>query len=128
MALTAYRLTAALTGALALGLAAPALAHHSAAMFDQAKTVTLTGAVKEFKWVNPHASIELITMEGGAQKVWAIECSTPNILVRKGWSIHSLKAGDMITVTAHPMRDGGAAALVMNVTTPTGGKLTDHDY
>jgi hypothetical protein len=70
-----------------LAAAAPAQAHHSAAMFDQAKTVTITGAVKEFKWLNPHASIEVISMEGGVQKMWAVECSTPNILVRRGWSI-----------------------------------------
>ncbi len=132
MANTRFRfgpLAACLTlAASALALAAPAQAHHSAAMFDQGKTVTITGAVKEFRWLNPQASIEVIAMENGAQKVWAIECSTPNILVRRGWSIHSLKPGDMITVQAHPMRDGGQAALVMTVTTASGEVLKDHDY
>ena len=125
MALTRFRLIFALG---ALSLAAPAWAHHSAAMFDQGKTMTITGAVKDFKWLNPHASIEVVSMEGGTQKVWAIECSTPNILVRRGWSIHSLKAGDMVTVQAHPMRDGGQAGLAMTVTTPSGAVLKDHDY
>lgn len=132
MAVTRFRLrrrpASLALGAVALTLAAPAYAHHSAAMFDQAKTVTITGAVKDFKWVNPHASIEVISMEGGVQKVWAIECSTPNILVRRGWSIHSLKPGDMVSVQAHPMRDGGQAALVMTVSTPGGDVLKDHDY
>jgi len=122
-------LAAGLTlAASALALAVPAQAHHSAAMFDQGKTVTITGAVKEFKWLNPHASIEVIAMENGVQKVWAVECSTPNILVRRGWSIHSLKPGDMVTVLAHPMRDGGQAGLVMTVTTASGEVLKDHDY
>lgn len=117
--------------ALALGaasLAGPALAHHSAAMFDNGKTVTINGAVKEFKWANPHAMVEVVSMDGGAQKVWSIECSTPNILVRKGWSIHSLKPGDMVTVAAHPMRDGGQAGLMMTLTTTAGAVLKDHDY
>ncbi len=130
MSITRFRI-----GFLAAGLilaagamTAPAEAHHSAAMFDQSKTVTITGAVKEFKWLNPHASIEVISMENGVQKVWAVECSTPNILVRRGWSIHSLKAGDMVTVQAHPLRDGGQAGLVMTVTTASGEVLKDHDY
>jgi hypothetical protein len=122
------RYLSVLTLAGAAAFAAPALAHHSAAMFDQGKTVSITGAVKDFKWINPHASIEVISMEGGVQKVWAVECSTPNILVRRGWSIHSLKPGDMVTVTAHPLRDGGQAGLVMTVTTASGEVLKDHDY
>ena len=108
---------------------APAYAHHSAAMFDAAKTVTLTGAVKEYKWANPHAMISIVTVDDkGAQQVWNVECSTPNILVRKGWSINSFKPGDMIKVTGHPMRDGGQAALLMTVTTASGAALKDHDY
>ena len=64
----------------------------------------------------------------GAQTVWNIECSTPNILVRKGWSINSFKPGDMIKVIGHPMHDGGQAALLMTVTTASGAALKDHDY
>ena len=110
-------------------VSAPAYAHHSAAMFDQAKTVTLTGAVKEYRWANPHAMIEMISMDDkGAQVTWNIECSTPNILVRKGWSVNSFKPGDTIKVTGHPMRDGGSAALMMTVTTASGAQLKDHDY
>ncbi|MEI9889294.1 MAG: DUF6152 family protein [Caulobacteraceae bacterium] len=119
-------MAAAVAGLLA---SAPAYAHHSAAMFDAAKTVTLTGAVKEFRWANPHAMIEMVTVDDkGAQVVWNVECSTPNILVRRGWSINSFKPGDMIKVTGHPMRDGGQAALMMNVTTASGASLKDHDY
>jgi hypothetical protein len=116
--------------ALILGVgAAPAFAHHSGAMFDNAKTITLTGAVTEFKWMNPHGSIELMASEpGGQPKLWSIELSTPNILVRHGWSAHSLKPGDMVSLTAHPMRDGGAAGMVLAVTAPGGAVLKDHDY
>ena len=121
-----------IAAALALGAAlsaAPASAHHSGAMFDNAKTVTLTGAVKAFNWINPHASIEIMTNDPKAgQMLWSVECSTPNILVRKGWGAHSLKPGDMISITAHPLRDGGAGAVVLTVTTASGEVLKDHDY
>ena len=117
------------TAAMLALTAAPAFAHHSGAMFDNTKTVTLTGAVKEFKWVNPHASIEIMTMDPkGAPLLVSVECSTPNILVRHGWGAHSLKPGDMVSMTVHPMRDGGAGAFVLAVTTPTGSVLKDHDY
>ena len=107
----------------------PAYAHHSAAMFDANKTVTITGAVKDYKWANPHAMIEVLAAgDKGAQTVWNIECSTPNILVRKGWSINSFKPGDSIKVTAHPMHDGSQAGLMMTVTTASGAALKDHDY
>jgi hypothetical protein len=118
-----------LAAAVLAAAAAPASAHHSGAMFDQTKTVTLTGAVMDYKWVNPHTLIEMIVTDpAGKQVVWNVECSTPNILVRKGWAAHSLKPGDAITMTAHPTRDGSPAALVMAVTVPGGAVLKDHDY
>jgi hypothetical protein len=125
--------TARMAGPLALILAlgagsAPAFAHHSGAMFDNAKTITITGAVKDYRWSNPHTIIEVVSNATGAPVVWNIECSTPNILVRKGWGAHSLKPGDAVSLTAHPMRDGGPAALVMALTTPSGAVLKDHDY
>ena len=113
----------------ALAVAAPASAHHSGAMFDHMKTVTLEGTVKEFHWLNPHASIEVMAPNAaGVMEDWSIECSTPNILVRKGWSLHSLSPGDKISMTMHPMKDGGHAGFVMVVTTPSGAQLKDHDY
>ena len=112
-----------------LAASAPAFAHHSAAMFDATKTVTMVGAVKTFTWANPHATIEMVAVDDkGVQQVWNFECSTPNILVRKGWSIKSFKPGDMIKVTAHPLHDGGQAGLLMNVSTAGGAVLKDHDY
>jgi hypothetical protein len=112
-----------------LALSAPAYAHHSAAMFDPAKTVTISGAIKDYRWSNPHTIIEVAAMgDKNVEQVWSFEGSTPNILVRKGWSIHSFKPGDSVTVQAHPMRDGGQAGLVMSITNGSGAVLKDHDY
>ena len=116
--------------ALAMGLtAAPASAHHSAAMFDHTKTVTLAGTVKEWKWMNPHGWIQLMGPgPSGAATEWNIECSSINILARKGWSGKSFKPGDKVSISMHPMKDGSAAGLLLKVNTADGHTLSDHDY
>ncbi len=40
-----------------------ASAHHSAAMFDPSKEVTLTGTVKEFQWTSPHCWIQVLVAD-----------------------------------------------------------------
>src|SRR5207302_6553288 len=87
-------------------LAAPAQAHHSGAMFDSGKTVTLGGTVMNFEWTNPHAWIEIMAMDAAGQpERWRIECPAVNIIARKGWRKESLSPGDQVTLTILPMRD-----------------------
>ena len=65
--------------------AVPALAHHSFAMFDAEKTVSIEGTVKEFQWTNPHSWI-LMTVSGAqGEQQWAIEMGGPSGLARQGW-------------------------------------------
>ncbi len=115
--------------AVALAASTQASAHHSGAMFDHTKTVAVSGVVKEFKWSNPHASIELMTANAdGVMEQWSFEGSTPNILSRKGWTGQVLKPGDKIALVMHPMKNGGHAGLTLAVTLPSGDQLKDHDY
>jgi Family of unknown function (DUF6152) len=87
--------------------ASPAMAHHSFAMFDQSRTVTLQGTVKDFRWANPHVFIQvLVKNESGSEEEWSIEMTSPEHLVRVGWRPGTLKAGDAVTLAIHPMRDG----------------------
>jgi hypothetical protein len=110
----------------ALGLALPALAHHSFAMFDQGKQVTLVGTVTEFQWTNPHAFIHIDVPENGASQVWDIELNSPNNLKRQGWKQTSLKPGDKVTVVANPLRDlSHKGGLFIAVTLPDGSVLGD---
>ena len=97
-----------LAGSLVLaGFALPALAHHSFAMFDQTREVTLKGTVVDFQWTNPHAfiHIEVPASAGGGNEVWEIELNSPNNLKRQGWKSSSLKPGDKVTLLANPLRD-----------------------
>ena len=96
----------------------PANAHHSFAMFDNTKTITLMGTVKEFEWVNPHSWIHMeIKNEAGVPEEWAFEMGSPGQLAAGGWKKDSLRVGDVITISARPMKDGshgGSAAAVKN--------------
>lgn len=120
---------AAMAGVAAVTGPGTALAHHSGAMFDHAKVVTLNGTIKEFQWKNPHAWIVILAPgKSGPATEYAIECSTINILARKGWTSQSFKPGDKISLTMNPMKDGTASGLVLKATTADGHELPDHDY
>ncbi len=114
----------ALLATLAAG--APAGAHHSSAMFDAEVEMALEGEVREFKWSNPHAWIELdVTGEDGSVTMWAIEMQPPTMLARRGWGRSSLKPGDAVTVVVHPLRDGQPGGSFVFVTLPDGTELRD---
>ena len=108
-----------------LGLAAlPATAHHSFAMFDQRKVMTLEGTVAEFQWTNPHSFIEMdVPQAGGAAQRWSIELNSPNNLKRQGWSRSALKSGDRITLRMNPLRDGRHGGLFLDVKLANGTTL-----
>jgi len=111
-------------GALATVLvAAAAGAHHSFAMFDQTRTVTLKGSVVEFQWTNPHAWIELDVPRGNMTERWGIELNSPNNLTRQGWRRSTLKAGDKVTVTINPLRNGKKGGLFNTIVLPNGKML-----
>ncbi|HEY5412448.1 MAG TPA: DUF6152 family protein [Caulobacteraceae bacterium] len=97
-----------------------AFAHHSFAMFDQSKQVSIAGTVKSFEWTNPHAFIEL---QGPDGKLWSVELNSPNNLVRQGWKRTALKPGDKVTVILNPLRDGQNGGLFDAVTLPSGQVL-----
>lgn len=100
---------------LATAVAPSADAHHSPAMFDQTRTVTLTGTVRLFQWTNPHCYIQLMVDEGGRQAEWNLEMGAPVYLYNRGWRPSTLKAGDRVTVTAQPLRSGASGGLVIGV-------------
>jgi hypothetical protein len=104
--------------------ASPALAHHSFAMFDQRKIMTLTGTVHEFQWTNPHAFIELDVANGSRVQRWSIELNSPNNLTRQGWRRASLKSGEKISVRLAPLRNGNSGGLFLDLK-KADGKVLD---
>lgn len=112
----------ALIVVLALGTQS-AMAHHSFAMFDTAKSVTITGTVSTFEWTNPHAYIEIDTADATGAKHWSVEMGSPSILMQSGWKFKDLKHGDKITVVLSPLKDGKPGGLLIQATLPDGRTL-----
>src|SRR5258707_5384249 len=94
----------------------PAFAHHSFAMFDADKKMTLEGTIKEFQWTNPHSWI-LMTVNN---EQWAIELGAPGGLARQGWVPKTLTPGMKVTAGIHPLKDGTHSGQYMAVTLPDG--------
>ena len=117
--------TAAVFLLIGLGFGSGTLAaHHSFAIFDTAKSVTLSGTVTAFEWTNPHAYIEIdVPQAGGGIKHWSVELGSPSILMQGGWKFRDLKHGDKISVTISPLRNGDAGGLLVQATLADGRVL-----
>jgi hypothetical protein len=110
-------------------IAGSALAHHSQAMFDRDKTVQLAGTIVNFSWTNPHSWIEIdVPNATGGMDRWDIECNSPNNMARQGWKSTTLKPGDQVTVTVHPLRSGERGGRFLSVKLADGRLLTDFGY
>jgi hypothetical protein len=111
---------------IAMGLATSAYAHHSMNGFDRAKTITITGTVKQFKWANPHSWIEVeVVNSKGATETWNLEMTAPGILARAGWKSTMLKTGDKATFGVHPMVNGDVGGQFVSVTLADGLTMTE---
>jgi hypothetical protein len=114
-----------LTAALLTIAAAEAAAHHSfAVFFDEAKSVTVTGSVTEFRFTNPHAIIEVVRKTPQGQiETWRAETNAVTLLRRRGWTADSLKVGEMVTIEGWPSRDGSHYLRVRRVVRSDGTVL-----
>lgn len=99
-------------------LAGAAYAHHSFAMFDNTKEMTLSGTIKEVQWTNPHIWVQMRAPDPttGEDVEWSIEGASPNNLTRRGWKRNSLKAGDKAVIVIHPLKDGSHGGSLVKVT------------
>ncbi len=111
--------------ALATFAALPATAHHSDAMFDSGKELTLSGTVKEFQYTNPHSWIQLVVpAAAGAPVEWSIETAAPSVLLRAGIRPTSLQPGDKISLRFHPLKSGGPGGSLIEIKKDDGTTLS----
>lgn len=102
-------------------VAAPALAHHSTAMFEWGKEMPMANlTVEKWDWTNPHT---YLYVRDAAGQRWAFEGMSPNHLVRFGWSKNSVVPGDKINITYYPLRDGRHGGFDVTITKAGGGVL-----
>lgn len=97
---------------------APIAAHHSAAAhYDVEKTKSISGVVQEFRYTNPHAVVRVaVKNEQGVEEVWSVEWAPTTLLRRLGVKQDTIKAGDQVTATGSPARDGSRDMLMQRLT------------
>lgn len=105
---------AAVLMVLAALVAAPGQAHHSNAIYEPERTVTLTGEVREFQWTNPHCWIQVIVPGADGDEEWSVEMAAPLQVYQAGWRPSTLKPGDDVSVVVLPARDGTHAGLFVS--------------
>jgi hypothetical protein len=90
-----------------LAVSVPMFAHHGAAAYDTTKKITVKGTVTDWFWANPHCFLKFDAKDDKGNVVhWATEASNPSDMVNLGWSKQSFKAGDEVTVTFMPVKNG----------------------
>jgi hypothetical protein len=105
-------------------LGGTAWGHHSFAMFDLDKEVTVQGSVKELQWTNPHVWLQVLVPDGkGGTTEWSFEMGAPGMLARNGWKSRSVKPNDKVTVVMNPLKSGAHSGRLVRVTLPDGRVL-----
>jgi hypothetical protein len=110
--------TAALAAAC---FAAPALAHHSHAMFDYQRILEIEGTVKVFHWTNPHAWLHVMAPnEKGEMVEYKMEFGGLSNLMNRGWSPKTVLPGDKVTATMFPSKSGVPTGHFRSIVLPSG--------
>jgi hypothetical protein len=101
-----------------------AFAHHGGAGYDMQTTLTVKGVVTDFEFVNPHSQIFFdVKNDKGETEKWGAEITAPSKLARAGWTKHTLKPGDEITVTGNPAKNAARTMTVRKLIGPDGQAL-----
>lgn len=111
--LPALLLAAAWTGA--------AVAHHSfAAIYDSARTVTLTGTVREFLFIHPHPILVVEVRGPGAERqAWRAEMDNRSELEAIGMTRSTFRPGDEVIVSGSPGRSQPLMLYLLQLERPT---------
>ena len=109
-----------------LSIAGSAFAHHGTANYDMTKVVTLKGTVTDFKFINPHTLILFdVKNDKGVVEHWQAEATSPNHLVRTGWTKDIIKAGDQITISGFRAKNGSAVMRFQKMVLANGQEIVE---
>ena len=121
-----------LAAAVLLGAASihGAWAHHSFAIYDQGRQITLKGTVKAMQWANPHVVIWMVVEapKGAPPVTWSVETTSPGVLTRAGWTRNSIKPGDRVSVDMRPLRDGSHGGGLETITLLDTGQVLKANF
>jgi hypothetical protein len=109
-----------------LSVSVPLFAHHGAAAFDTSKTITMKATVTDWFWANPHCFMRFdYKNDKGDVEHWVVETSNPPDMINKGWSKDTLKAGDQVTATVYPVKNGRPLGRLVHVVLADGKTLAN---
>lgn len=107
-----------------LMIALPVFAHHGNAAYETTKTVTLTGTIRDFEFINPHVMVFFdVKDENGSVEKWQGELTSPNHLGRAGWTRHTFEPGDQVTFVGLRARSGASTLWITKVVTADGHEI-----
>jgi hypothetical protein len=115
-----------LLGVAASVMVLPVMAHHSYAVFDVTKRLTVAGTVAKFEWTNPHSYLWVYVPKPGSPKeydLYGFENGPPSMMIRIGWTKSVLKAGDRVSIDYAPLKDGRPGGHLTGVTLADGRVL-----
>ena len=102
----------------------PSFAHHGTAAYEEGKQISVTGTVTGFEFANPHTLVYLdVKRSDGTVVKWQGEMTSPNHLVRAGWTKNSLRAGEQITITGLLMKRDARSMWIRKIVKGDGTEL-----
>lgn len=109
-----------------LSFSVSAFAHHGTANYDMTKVVTVKGTVTDFQFINPHTLILFdVKNDKGDIEHWQAEATSPNHLVRAGWSKDIIKAGDQITISGFRAKNGSTVMRFQKMVLANGQEISE---
>ena len=109
-----------------LAVSSSTFAHHGTANYDMTKVVTLKGTVTDFQFINPHTLILFdVKNEKGIVEHWQAEATSPNHLVRAGWTKNIVKSGDEITISGFRAKNGSTVMRFQKMVLASGQEITE---
>ena len=101
-----------------------AFAHHGTANYDTTKLISVKGPVTRFQFINPHVIISMDAKDDkGNVQNWQGALTSPNHLMRSGWTKETLKLGDVITISGFPAKTGAPEIWIQKVVVASGETL-----
>ena len=106
--------------------ARPVPAHHGAAnLYNMKQAVMLKGTITKFEWTNPHNQIFFDVKDAGGKVVsWVAATEPPQVMLERGWTRRSLKAGDEVTVYIFAATNGAPVGNLQRIVLADGKELT----
>jgi len=99
------------------------LAHHSlSGVYDIRGSGEVTGVIKKVEFINPHGVMTLeVPNDDGTTTEWQLTTGSANTLANLGFGgdgPNTVIAGDIVTITYFPARNGRPLGFIRSITLP----------